>query len=73
MKKQARSKKKPFQLEEATIDSLHEAIKSGRTTCIAVVQHYIERVRAFSLLDDGRQRDRVVRDCPGHDFHVGLA
>jgi amidase len=59
MKKRERSKKKPFQLEEATIDSLHEAIKSGRTTCVAVVQHYIERVRAFNgvasmlVTDDG--------------------
>jgi amidase len=38
----------PFRLEEATIAELHEAIRAGRTTCLAVVQHYIERVRAFN-------------------------
>jgi len=38
---------KPFRVEEATIDELHAAIKSGRTTCVAVVQQYIERVRAY--------------------------
>jgi amidase len=39
---------KPFVLEEATIDELHEAIKSGQTSCVAVVQHYIDRVRAYN-------------------------
>lgn len=39
---------KPFVLEEATIDDLHQAIRSGRTTCVAVVQHYIDRARAFN-------------------------
>ena len=38
----------PFRLEEATIDELHQAIRDGRTTCVAVVQHYLERVRAFN-------------------------
>jgi amidase len=39
---------KPFRLEEATIDELHEAIRTGRTTCVAVVQHYIDRARAYN-------------------------
>src|SRR4051795_12570886 len=38
----------PFQLEEATIADLHAAIQAGRTTCVAVVQHYIDRARAFN-------------------------
>jgi Asp-tRNA(Asn)/Glu-tRNA(Gln) amidotransferase A subunit family amidase len=38
----------PFRLEEATIEELHRAIKAGRTTCVAIVQHYIERARAFN-------------------------
>jgi amidase len=38
----------PFQLEEATIDDLHQAIRDGRTTCVAVVQHYIRRVQAYN-------------------------
>ena len=39
---------KPVRLDEATIEELHAAIKSGRTTCVAVVQHYIDRVRAYN-------------------------
>jgi amidase len=39
---------KPFQLEEATIDDLHGAIRSGATTCLAVVQHYLARARAYN-------------------------
>jgi amidase len=39
---------KPFRVDEATIDELHAAIKSGRTTCVAVVQQYIDRVRAYN-------------------------
>jgi amidase len=37
-----------FQLEEATIDELHAAIKAGQTTCLAVVRHYLARVRAYN-------------------------
>ncbi|MCC7348541.1 MAG: hypothetical protein IT538_14200, partial [Variibacter sp.] len=40
--------KAPFRLEEATIDELHQAIRDGRTTCVAVVKHYLARVRAFN-------------------------
>src|ERR1051326_7124577 len=38
----------PFRLEEATIDDLHQALRDGRTTCVAVVQRYIDRVRAYN-------------------------
>src|SRR5262247_1338894 len=38
----------PFRLEEATIEELHAAITSGQTTCVAIVQHYIDRVRAYN-------------------------
>jgi len=37
-----------FRLEEATIADLHQAIRSGETTVVAVVQHYIDRARAFN-------------------------
>ena len=37
-----------FSLEEATIDELQAAIRSGETTCVAVVRHYIDRVRAYN-------------------------
>src|SRR6266436_4889523 len=39
---------KPFRLEESTIDELHQAIRTGRTTCVAVVRHYIERAKAYN-------------------------
>jgi len=39
---------KVFRLEEATIEDLHRAIKAGRTTCLAIVRHYIERARAYN-------------------------
>ena len=38
----------PFSLEEATIDEMQAAVRSGATTCVAVVQHYIDRVRAYN-------------------------
>src|SRR6195952_5008466 len=38
----------PFHIEEATIDDLHQAIRIGRTTCVAVVQQYLDRVRAYN-------------------------
>ena len=37
-----------FVLEEATIEDLHRAIQAGTTTCVAVVEHYIKRVKAFN-------------------------
>ena len=40
----------PFRLEEATIDELHQAIRAGHTTCVQVVQHYIDRARAYNGL-----------------------
>ena len=40
--------KKPFRLEEATIDELHAAIRAGETNCVAVVEHYIARARAYN-------------------------
>lgn len=48
MNKPSRISGKAFQLEEATIDDLHAAIRAGQTTCLAVVQHYLARVRAFN-------------------------
>jgi amidase len=48
MPDQPEIRKKTFQLEEATIEELHNAIKSGEITCVEVVQHYIARARAFN-------------------------
>ena len=38
----------PFRLEEATIDQLHMAIRTGQTTYVAIVRHYIERAQAYN-------------------------
>jgi Asp-tRNA(Asn)/Glu-tRNA(Gln) amidotransferase A subunit family amidase len=52
---------KSFQLEEATIEQLHAAIRAGETTLVDVVQHYIARVRAYNgvasmlVTEDGAQ------------------
>ena len=37
-----------FQVEEATIATIQNAIKSGQTTCRVVVQAYIDRARAYN-------------------------
>jgi Asp-tRNA(Asn)/Glu-tRNA(Gln) amidotransferase A subunit family amidase len=37
-----------FAIEEATIDGIHAAIRSGETTCQAIVQAYIDRARAYN-------------------------
>jgi amidase len=38
----------PFRLEEATIAELHAGIRAGKTTCVAIVRHYLDRVRAYN-------------------------
>ena len=40
--------KTPFRLEEATMDELHAAIRAGAITCVQIVQHYIDRARAYN-------------------------
>jgi Asp-tRNA(Asn)/Glu-tRNA(Gln) amidotransferase A subunit family amidase len=37
-----------FQLQEATIESLHKAIQSGETTCKGVIEAYVARARAYN-------------------------
>jgi len=37
-----------FQLEEASIDNIHSAIKSGQLTCQGLVQAYLDRVKAYN-------------------------
>ena len=48
MSSQAGDKVRPFRVEEATIDELHQAIRGGRTTCVDVVKQYIARTRAYN-------------------------
>ena len=55
-----------FQLEEATIADLHEAIRAGKTTLVEVVQRYIDRARAYNgvacllLTEDGADIPEVT-------------
>lgn len=37
-----------FQLQEASIDDIHTAIKSGEITCQGLVQAYFDRVKAYN-------------------------
>ena len=37
-----------FQIEEATIGDIHRAIRQGETTCVQVVEAYVERARAYN-------------------------
>jgi Asp-tRNA(Asn)/Glu-tRNA(Gln) amidotransferase A subunit family amidase len=39
---------RPFRPVETTIEEWHAALRSGQMTCVALVQHYIERVRAYN-------------------------
>src|SRR5918992_3345781 len=48
MMRKPEAQSKPFRLEEATIDDLHKAIRSGATTIVEDVQRYLDRVRAYN-------------------------
>jgi amidase len=62
---QTKADEKSFRLEEATIAELHEAIRTGRTTLVEVVQRYIDRARAYNgvacllLTEDGSNAPAV--------------
>lgn len=45
---QAHAAKQPFQVEEASISDIQQAIKDGRTTCLQVVQAYVARAHAYN-------------------------
>jgi amidase len=38
----------PFQLEEASIEDIHRAIRAGETTCAQIVQGFVARARAYN-------------------------
>ncbi len=60
------AQQKPFCLEEASIDELHAAIRAGEITCVQIVQHYIDRARAYNgvasalVTDDGASVGRAT-------------
>lgn len=41
-----------FHLQEATIDDIHQAIRSGQITCRGLVQLYINRAKAYNGVSD---------------------
>jgi Asp-tRNA(Asn)/Glu-tRNA(Gln) amidotransferase A subunit family amidase len=45
---QLHSQQPAFQIEEITIAGIHEAIQQGRTTCVGVVQAYLDRAKAYN-------------------------
>ncbi len=47
-----------FHLQEATIATVHSAIRSGQLTCLGLVEHYLDRARAYN----GVTNQLVTRD-----------
>jgi Asp-tRNA(Asn)/Glu-tRNA(Gln) amidotransferase A subunit family amidase len=43
----AQQRPQPQAIDEATIAQLHAAMRSGRLTCVALVQHYLRRIEAY--------------------------
>lgn len=41
-----------FEVVEATIGEIQQAIREGRTSCVAVVEAYLERIAAYDKLTD---------------------
>ena len=37
----------PFEVEEATIAQVHDAMKAGRLTCRALVDQYLQRIETY--------------------------
>ena len=37
----------PFHLQEATVDSIHAALRSGQISCVQLVQDYLNRIAAY--------------------------
>ena len=62
-----------FRLEEATIADLHAAIQAGQTTCVEIVQGYIDRVRAYNgvpsvlVTEDGESIPEATGTLRGGD------
>ena len=62
-----------FRLEEATIADLHAAIQAGQTTCVEIVQGYIDRVRAYNgvpsvlVTEDGESIPEATGTIRGGD------
>ena len=42
------SRSAPFQLEEATIEGIHRAIRDGQVSCEGLVRAHVERARAYN-------------------------
>jgi Asp-tRNA(Asn)/Glu-tRNA(Gln) amidotransferase A subunit family amidase len=50
----------PFQVEEASIAQIHEALKADRITCRALVERYIRRIEAYDKNGPGLNAIVVV-------------
>ncbi|HLJ24930.1 MAG TPA: amidase family protein [Candidatus Acidoferrales bacterium] len=54
----SRTQQPRFHLQEATIDDVHRAIRSGQLTCSALVKLYVNRAKAYN----GVSNELVTRD-----------
>jgi len=45
----AAQRAQPFHLQEATIESVHQAFAAGRLTCVQLTQVYLDRIEAYNL------------------------
>jgi len=62
-----------FQIEEATIASIHQAIQRGQITCVGIVQAYLARARAYNHTSDRLvTRDGAPIPAPTGTMRAGV-
>ena len=52
----------PFEVEEATIAQVHDAMKAGQLTCRALVAQYLKRIDAYDK--NGPRINSIVMSTP---------
>ena len=52
-----------FQLMEASISDIHGAFQSGKLTCRGLVQHYLDRIKAYD--QQGPAINAMLRQSQG--------
>ena len=62
-----------FQIEEASIGDIQRAIRQGETTCVQVVEAYVERARAYNGMCTQLVTADGGRVAPGRGARCGPA
>ncbi len=57
--------KHPFDVTEATIESIHKAFSSRKLTCVELVQAYIDRINAYDKPAEGKLATNAVQTVNG--------